>query len=81
MKKKIIKCDFCKVTKNPAYQIVERKTSEIVKRVCKNCMSNIDKVYEMLEQSKLKAEAHFESGYNDGWVNKDAGIHEDDIPF
>ena len=78
---KEIKCDFCKTVKNPRYKIRDRKTGNTVKNVCKNCISNFDKVYKMLNQSKIKAETRFESGYSDGWINKDAGIHEDDIPF
>jgi hypothetical protein len=79
---KIKRCDFCKSTKNPAYEITDRKTGKIVKRVCRNCISNFDKVFTMLQKGKTEVEEMYrEAKYNDGINSQDFTFTDEDIPF
>ena len=53
--KKVPRCECCCTVKNPRYAIIDTKTQEVMRKLCRNCASNVDKVFELLKNPRARA--------------------------
>jgi hypothetical protein len=51
-KKPIPRCDCCLTVKNPRFALIDIKTQEVSKKLCRNCASNVDKIFELLKNPR-----------------------------